>query len=118
MKVMLIDDDRESLECLGNALRLNDFEVHTYESPEQAVQDYTPSTIDAVITDYNLPGTTGIDVLKSIRKKNKDAPVIIISGAPREKVEALSVEAGANAFFSKPLNIARMISSLKTLAGN
>jgi DNA-binding NtrC family response regulator len=109
MKVMLVDDDRESLACLSNALKLNDFEIDTFESPAQAIQEYNPETIDLVVTDFHLPDTTGIDVLKAIREKNAAAPVFIISGDPTPSIREESLKAGASAFFRKPINISKFI---------
>jgi DNA-binding NtrC family response regulator len=113
--VMVIDDDKESRESLNSALRLNGFTVRSFHSPRQALREYKPQAIDAVITDYHLPGMTGMDILKAIHSKKSDTPVIIISGEPGKDLASRSLQFGATAFFTKPLNIKDIITLLKKL---
>jgi DNA-binding NtrC family response regulator len=118
MNVMLVDDDRECLDSLTSALRLEGFQVSDFDTPARALREYNPQTIDVIITDYYLPGMTGIELLKEIHRRKIDAPVIIISGAPKKNtIERISLKAGACAFFSKPLDIRHMIARIKQLAG-
>ena len=58
MNVMLVDDDRECLDSLSSALRLEGFHVRDFDNPAQALLEYNPHAIDVVITDYYLPGMT------------------------------------------------------------
>jgi DNA-binding NtrC family response regulator len=113
--VMVIDDDKESRESLKSALQLNGFQVRSFHSPHQALKEYNPRTIDAVITDYHLPGMTGMDILKAIHRKKSDIPVIIISGEQEKDIASRSLQFGASAFFPKPLNIKAVITILKKL---
>jgi DNA-binding NtrC family response regulator len=113
--VMLIDDDKESRKSLESALQLNGFQVRSFHSPRKALKEYNPLTIDVVITDYHLPGMTGMDILKAIHRKKKDTPVIIISGEQEINIASHSLQLGASAFFPKPLNIKAIITILKKL---
>ncbi len=113
--VMVIDDDKESRESLESALQLNGFQVRSFHSPRQALKEYNSQTIDVVITDYHLPGMTGMDILKTIHRKKSDTPVIIISGEQEKDIASRSLQFGASAFFPKPLNIKAIITILKKL---
>lgn len=115
MKVMLVDDDRESLACLSKALLLNDFEVVTFESPDEAVENFESGSFDAVVSDFHLPDTTGIDVMNAIRAKKPGIPFIIISGDPTPPLETQVLDAGASTFFKKPLTISDFISHLQKI---
>ena len=116
--IMLVDDDRECLDSLSSALRLEGFHIRDFDNPGRALSQYNPHAIDVVITDFYLPGMTGIELLKEIHRRKKDVPVIIISGAPgKVTIERISLKAGACAFFSKPLDIRRVISRIKQLTG-
>lgn len=118
MNVMLVDDDRECLDSLSSALRLEGFHVRDFDTPDRALNEYNPHAIDVVITDFYLPGMTGIELLKEIHRRKVDVPVIIISGAPKKNtIEYISLKAGACAFFSKPLDIRHVIARIKQLAG-
>ena len=111
MNVMLIDDDRECLESLGTALRLNGFNVQSFDSPDQAIRRYNPQKVDVVISDYHLPGMKGTEFLKKT-----NAPVIIVTGDPKKNIKKLSLQAGACAFFTKPVNIKKIIAKIKQLS--
>ncbi len=115
MNVMLIDDDSECLECLSRALRLNDFEVAVFRSSQTAINHYNATSVDVVITDYHLPDTTGIDTLKTLKLINQDVYVLIISGDPEEHIETLALQAGALAFFRKPITISHLITKLNAI---
>ncbi|MCP5048853.1 MAG: response regulator [bacterium] len=115
MNVMLIDDDPGSLECMTCALQLYGYDVAAYELPDEAIAAYDPKITDLIITDYHLAGASGLDIIKAIRKKNKDAPIIVVSGGIRKNVEPPALKAGATAFFSKPLDIAQLIVKIISL---
>jgi two-component system phosphoglycerate transport system response regulator PgtA len=113
MNIMLVDDDRECLESMTSALQLAGFQVREFDSPVQALRQYSPQTTDVVITDYCLPGMSGIDLLEKIHRIDEGAPVIVISGASKKDTRSRSLRAGACAFFPKPLNFHRIISKIK-----
>ena len=118
MKVMLIDDDRESLACLSKALLLNEFKVDTFESPKEAVDSYKSGVYDAIISDFHLPGTTGLEVMKVIRAKTPSMPFIIISGDPTPPLEKEVLQAGVSAFFKKPLTISDFIAHIQQIVNS
>ena len=68
---MLIDDDKDCLQSLNSALRLNGFNVRSFDSPVIAIRAFNPKTIDAVISDYHFPKMKGTDVIKAIHQKKK-----------------------------------------------
>ncbi len=116
MNVMVIDDDGACLRSIRAALQLNGFSVQCFDSAEFACAAYPSTSFDAVITDYHLPGLKGTQVLKDIRKHRADAPVLIISGDTEAYVETESLDAGATAFFRKPLDIEAIIECLISFA--
>ena len=112
---MLIDDDKDCLQSLNSALRLNGFNVRSFDSPVIAIRAFNPKTIDAVISDYHFPKMKGTDVIKAIHQKKNDAPVFIITGDQDERIETISLETGASAFFRKPLDINKVIAALEKI---
>jgi DNA-binding NtrC family response regulator len=116
MNVMVIDDDKECLDSLYSALRLNGFSVQTFNDPNPALAAYNPATTDVVISDYHLPGMSGIDILEAVRKKKADVPVVIMSGDLKRDIVNRAMKAGAFAFLPKPLNIENVISILKKIS--
>jgi len=109
---MLIEDDPLCLDSLSRALRLNEFTPRVFTSPQKALQEYRPDTVDAVITDYHLPGLNGIQLLTEIKKKNPQAVVIMISGDRGMDLPLRAISQGARAFFTKPIDIQKIIDNL------
>ena len=115
MNIIVVDDDRECLESLASALRLEGYRVREFAAPIPALEQFDPESTDIVITDYDMPGMTGLDLLNAIHQKKQRAPVIIISGESHKNIKSLCVKAGASAFFYKPLNIKQVIAKMKKL---
>jgi CheY-like chemotaxis protein len=68
--------------------------------------------IDVVLLDLNLPGISGFDVLKSIRKNDKELSVIVQTAYVLSGEEAACYELGANDFITKPIMLDQLLSSL------
>jgi DNA-binding NtrC family response regulator len=117
MNVLVIDDDRECGDSLSNALKMYGYDVRAFESPDKAVRAYNPDTIDIVITDFHLPGMTAIDIIKKIHKKKNTTPIIVTSGDEEQEIASLCLEAGACAFFHKPLDVHQIIEIMKSITG-
>jgi two-component system nitrogen regulation response regulator GlnG len=100
---------------LNSALRLNGFNVRSFDSPSIAIRAFNPKKIDAVISDYHFPKMKGTEVIKAIHRKRKDAPVFIITGDQDKRIETISLQTGASAFFRKPLDINKVITALEEL---
>lgn len=69
--------------------------------------------VGAVITDYNLPDGTGLDVLSSAHARHADVPVIVVSSDA--SVSGLVLASGAVAFLEKPLDISVLLETLERL---
>jgi len=112
---MVVDDDNECLESLASALRLEGFSVKEFAIPYQALNEYSPQTVDIVITDYGMPDMNGLDLLREIQRINKFALIIVTTGESQKKIKNICLDAGASAFFYKPLNIKQVIAKMRQL---
>jgi len=110
-RVMIVDDAMElgrllkaALEVLGAKLTIS---VHP--SAEEAILDAGKHTVDLVVTDMRLPGMTGVDLIKRMRKRQPDLKVILISGLTDRKIRQQAEELGCEAFLPKPLEMEEFI---------
>lgn len=102
--LLIVDDDnlvRDTLHDLLSAAH----ECHTADRAEQALAFLDIETYDAVLTDINMPGLSGRDLLEYIQAKHAATPVIVISGISEADDAKEIIDAGAFAFFSKPFNL-------------
>lgn len=112
MKVMLIDDDRECLESLGDCLEIEGYETLQYSDPLQAIENYVPGDFDAIITDINMPKIDGIQVLRKIKSMDPEAFVIMLTGYADVENSISSLNSGAYTFLRKPLKISDLLAIL------
>src|SRR6267142_600997 len=102
--LLIVDDDnlvRDTLHDLLSAAH----ECHTADRAEQALAYLDIETYDAVLTDINMPGLSGRELLRYIQAKHAATPVIVISGMSEGYDAQEIMGAGAFAFFSKPFNL-------------
>jgi CheY-like chemotaxis protein len=107
--VLIVDDQRDILRLLRSTLEtLKNAEVKIFESPsgEEALLASSRHKIDLLISDYKLPGMSGIELMHKVRVRHPEAKVILISGVTERKVREEMLNAGALAIFDKPIPLA------------
>lgn len=106
LKVMLVDDQPELREYLGSAMRNLGIVVVPMESPEAALQAYQRMNIKphVIITDMNMPGSTGIELIGKIREASGEHPprCLLYSGYLDDEAKRQLTEQAVR-FFSKPI---------------
>ncbi|MCF7793727.1 MAG: response regulator [Candidatus Cloacimonetes bacterium] len=112
--VMLIDDNRFTLNIVGKALEMNGFPTRKFNDPKEAVAAYDPQIIAVVVTDYLMPSLNGLEVMHQIRQQKSDADIIVYSGIPNEEMIQIVKENNAH-FFDKPLNFELLIKKIENI---
>ena len=107
--ILVVDDEagpRESLRMVLKPL----YGVHTASDGQEALRLIQNKDIDVVTLDLIMPGLSGIDTLKEIRKLKPDTEVIVITGYGTLNNAQEAIRLGAGNFISKPFNVADFIS--------
>jgi DNA-binding NtrC family response regulator len=107
--ILVVDDEvgpRESLRMILKPL----YEVHTASDGQEALRLIQNKDIDVVTLDLKMPGLSGIDTLKEIKKFKPDIEIIIITGYGTLNNAQEAIRFGAGDFISKPFNVADVIS--------
>jgi PAS domain S-box-containing protein len=109
-------DDYDGLVFLvERAMKTFGFQVSGFEHAEQLIEAVRaePGRFDVVITDYNMPGPSGIDVTRMLKALRPDLPVLITSGFVSEQLQQDAREAGAAEVIYKTNTIEEMCSSIR-----
>jgi len=116
---MIVDDQREVSRLLSSALVTLEHKLEIVEIPsgEEAILDATSNKVDLLVADYRLPGISGLELMKKIRAFHPNAKVILITGMSDANVRKEVAQAGANAFFIKPISIADFLDSVERVLG-
>lgn len=119
LRVLVADDNPTNREVIGRILERGGHEVNLVQGGEEALDAIESERFDIVLLDRNMPGLGGIEALQAIRMITRGQgrlPTIILSAdvTPEAKREAL--EAGADAFLSKPIEVTRLLQEIQRLA--
>ena len=106
LHVLLVDDDEDVREFLAMSLEIQDVKATQVADAESAMEALTSGSFDAVATDMNLPGADGISLLRHIREKYDDLPVILITGYGSVDSAVDALKMGAQDYLVKPLETA------------
>ncbi|GAB4166228.1 MAG: sigma 54-interacting transcriptional regulator [Geothermobacteraceae bacterium] len=111
--VLVIDDDRAMREMLAEDLGRRGYDVLEASGAEPARDLLAGHDVDMVLTDLNMPGTSGVDLCRQLHRDRPDMPVLIITafGSLDTAIEAL--RAGAYDFVTKPVDLDLLDHALK-----
>ena len=106
MKILAIDDQQLVLLPLQKRLTDLGYEVVIETDANQAISVYNTFNPDLVIVDINMPGVSGLDIVKYVRNsKNADTPIMVLSGNTEDKVITEGFDLGINDYMKKPLSL-------------
>ena len=104
--ILLVDDEELIVNLLQDYLESLGYAVVAANSAEEAIKILNNgSVIDLLITDINLPGMTGIDLLKIARNTKKDVSVILITGMKTLNFAISAIQYGAQDYITKPFDL-------------
>lgn len=113
-KVLVVDDDTLMREVLKAILRSEGFEVQGEATDGQsALTQVGKLSPDVVCLDVNMPGMSGIEVLKSIQSAAPGTKVVMITGDSSMATVREAVGSGASGYIIKPFNAARVGDTLR-----
>jgi EAL domain-containing protein (putative c-di-GMP-specific phosphodiesterase class I)/ActR/RegA family two-component response regulator len=106
--VLLIDDDPKILSVLGRALTSATIRVTSVSSGAEALSLLASEAFDAVVSDIQMPGISGLKLLRTVREYDLDLPIVLMTGQPNLSGAATAVEYGALQYLIKPVAIDRL----------
>lgn len=111
-RILVIDDEFQITRVLKRSLGAHRYDVRTAADGESGMDTFSDFHPDLVITDLSMPGMSGIEVCKAIRRTS-DVPIIVLSvkGEEQTKVEAL--DAGADDFITKPFGMNELLARVR-----
>jgi len=113
--ILIVDDDPSMKSALTESLESCGYDAHAVENGFDALAAFNQKTYDLVLTDMKMPGMTGIEVLKAVKKLSPETPVIVITayGTVNTAVEAM--KEGAAEFIMKPFSLDDLESAVKNV---
>ncbi|MDR0306637.1 MAG: response regulator [Chitinispirillales bacterium] len=103
--LLIVDDEKTLCGLLGKYLSTLGYKVSQAFSGEQAMSILQSQPIDLVISDIEMPGISGVDLLKWMQDSNFDIPVLITTGHPTLDTAIGALKSGAQDYFTKPFHL-------------
>jgi len=116
-RVMYVDDDEALVFLVKRLLARKGYQVITFTDPRQALAALheNPYSCDLLVTDYNMPGYSGVDLLRDAIALRADLPVALTSGYVTSEIEKEALAAGARALIHKPNDVDELCSTVHKL---
>ena len=111
--VLVIDDEKSIIDTLSSILEDEGYDVLTASSGEKGLKMFSRHNPDIILLDIWMPDMDGIETLKQIRARDKNASVIMISGHSNIDTAVQAIKLGAYDFLEKPLSLDKVLILIK-----
>ncbi len=113
LRVLLVDDDRPMRTALARLLEHAGFAPLTAGSVDEAKRILADETIDVIVSDINMPGSSGLQFLADVRDQDASLPFILMTAAPQLESAILAVNLGAFRYLMKPVDLAELEATVR-----
>jgi two-component system OmpR family response regulator len=114
-KILVVEDDESLRNLLVDALGIAGFDVVAYPSVESVSSKIPSIKPDLIVSDINLPGLSGFDLLKSLRKSGNQVPFIALT-ARNERLDVTEgLREGADDYITKPFGLEELVLRIKAV---
>lgn len=110
--VHIVDDDTTLLRTLGRQLRIAGHEVYLYQDSAGVLAANYNLTRGCFLIDVRMPRTDGLSLLATLRQRNVDLPVVMMSGQPEPETIMRAAKLGASGFLGKPFEEQQLFSAI------
>jgi len=116
-KVLVVDDEAAILDMIRFALEQVEMEVHTAVSAYEALVDINDDRPDIILMDWMMPGVSGIELTRRLRKDSntRDIPIIMLTARVTEDDKVSGLEAGADDYLVKPFSPRELIARINAV---
>lgn len=106
--ILVVESDRVWQTRIRNHLKEKGFKIYSVDSAQAAIDFCIKNLVDIVLLELNLPDKDGIYVIQTIRTFNNTLPIIVVSSRNLIESKILALDAGANDYMVKPINLAEL----------
>jgi len=103
--ILVVDDEAPARQLIADFLVSKDYDVVQADSAEKALKLFDKRSPELSIVDLNLPGLSGIDLLNSVKQRDPNHPVIIVSAETELETAVKAIKEGASEYIRKPANL-------------
>ena len=115
MRILVVEDETKTAAFIRKALQSEGYAVDVCGNGDDALNAAVTTPFDALVLDIMLPGRDGLSVLRQLRERGNETPVLLLSarGEVNERVEGLNT--GADDYLPKPFVLAELVARVRAL---
>ena len=113
--LLLVEDEAEFAEMVRENLEAGGFDVEVAPSGEAGLEALQGSTFNLMVLDLMLPAMTGFEVLRAMRQRENQTPVLILTARTEPEDRMLGFSFGADDYLGKPFSILELIARIKAI---
>lgn len=114
-KIGIVDDEKDILELIDVNLRNSGYKTYLFENGESAIKTLEKESLDLMIVDLMLPDIDGFELVKLIKSKYPNTPVIILTAKGSEIDKVVGFEIGGDDYIVKPFSVRELIARVKAV---
>jgi two-component system copper resistance phosphate regulon response regulator CusR len=115
MRLLIVEDDLKTARALAAGLERAGFSIATAHSGEEGFFLLNAESFDLVVLDWMLPGRSGIEILKTLRARGGQTPVLLLTARDAVEDRVLGLESGADDYLVKPFAFAELMARIRSL---
>lgn len=116
MRILLVEDNQDLGETVLERLRAEGHAIDHIADGKRADELLRHSLFELIILDVNLPGKSGFDILRSLRSRKDQTPVLILTARSQIDDRVVGLDAGADDFMTKPFDFRELSARCRVLA--
>jgi DNA-binding NtrC family response regulator len=102
LRLLIVDDEPSVLAVFRLVLEERPWQIETCGSAEEALPRVLGGAFDLLITDKNLPGMSGVDLIRAVRERDRELSIVMITGYASSESAMLGLNLGIDAYLEKP----------------
>jgi DNA-binding NtrC family response regulator len=112
-RILIVDDSPDTLAMLERNLRSEGYEVFSAPGVAEAVRILDGTPVDLVVTDYKMPRTSGMDLIRYVRENLKNTEIMMITGYATVQGAVEAIKAGAEEYLTKPFTDEELFATVR-----
>ena len=115
--ILVVEDEPAIADSLERGLHAHGYSIVVTDEPSRALALALGGEFDLIVLDLGLPGGDGFEVLRALRQRGRQIPIIILTGRVEERDAEACLEAGADGYMTKPFRLDELLARVAALLG-
>ncbi|MCP4039452.1 MAG: response regulator [bacterium] len=111
-RILIVEDDKTMQEMLAVQLQQGGYSVVAVGSTDEALTVLATREFAVVVTDFDMPGRDGFELIKTLQSEGRDVPVIMMTGFASMATARRARESGASGFLAKPFTAEDLLEAI------